>query len=149
MRPIKKPVIALKVGRSEKGKQAASSHTGALAGSDDAFDAAFRRAGIIRAATTEEMFNWAKALAWSPLPAGNRVAVLTNAGGPGVAATDALVMNGLTIANLSSSTKDQLTELLPVAASVENPIDILASASAEVYSDCLRILLESERSGYG
>jgi acetyltransferase len=138
-----KPVIALKVGRSEKGKQAASSHTGALAGSDNAFDAAFLRSGVIRATTTEELFNWAKALAWSPMPSGNRVAVLTNAGGPGVAATDALALNGLFMAEISGSTRSKLEALLPVAASVENPIDILASASAHLYADCLKILLEA------
>jgi len=139
----KKPMIALKVGRTEKGKQAASSHTGALAGADHAFDAAFRRAGVIRAENTEEMFNWAEALAWAPLPAGNRVAVLTNAGGPGVAATDALSVHGLTMSDLTRADKDKLSALLPDAASIENPIDILASASAELYSECLKILLDS------
>lgn len=137
----KKPIIAHKVGKTEEGKRAASSHTGAMAGVDQAFDAAFRRAGIIRANTTEDMFNWSKALAWSPVPQGNRVAILTNAGGPGVTAADAVAANGLTIAELSDETKQNLSALLPEAASVLNPVDMLASASPVDYAACLKILL--------
>ncbi len=89
-----KPIIALKVGRFESGRKAAASHTGALAGEESAYNAAFRRAGVLRAETSEEMFDQARALAWCPLPKGNRVAVLTNAGGPGVTAADALESRG-------------------------------------------------------
>lgn len=137
-----KPVIALKVGRSAGGRRAVASHTGALAGQDAAYDAAFRRAGIIRAQTSEEMFDWARALAWCPLPAGRGIAVLTNAGGPGVIAVDALEAHGLHLAALGDGTRAALRRVLPDAASVQNPVDILASASPEVYADCLRIVLD-------
>ncbi|MCL4263268.1 MAG: acetate--CoA ligase family protein [Anaerolineae bacterium] len=139
-----KPVLALKVGRFASGRQAVASHTGALAGADTAFDAAFRRAGIIRAHTNEELFDWARALAWSPLPRGPRVAVLTNAGGPGVTAVDAIESSGLQLATLQPETETQLRAALPPAASVHNPVDMLAGASPEQYADCLRLLLADE-----
>ena len=138
----KKPLLALKVGRFESGKKAAASHTGALAGAESAFDAAFERAGVIRAGTTEEMFQWARALAWCPLPKGRRVAILTNAGGPGVTAADALELNGLSLASLSAETKEKMRAFLPAAASLHNPVDMLASASPEHYSRCLQVLLD-------
>jgi len=136
-----KPVVALKVGRFESGQQAVASHTGALAGSEQAFDAAFRRAGVLRADTSEEMFDWARALAWCPLPQGPNVAVLTNAGGPGVTAADALEACGLRLASLSETSRAALRTLLPPAASVRNPVDMLASAAPEQYAEGLRILL--------
>ncbi len=139
-----KPVLALKVGRFAGGRQAVASHTGALAGADAAFDAAFRCAGIIRAQTNEELFDWARALAWSPLPRGPRVAVLTNAGGPGVTAVDAIESAGLQLATLQPETEAQLCAVLPPAASVHNPVDMLAGASPEQYADCLRLLLADE-----
>lgn len=139
-----KPVIALKVGRFESGQRAVASHTGALAGSEKAFNAAFRRAGVIRAETSEEMFDWARALAWCPLPKGRRVAVLTNAGGPGVTAADALEAHGLALAELSGDTKGRLWEGLPAAASVQNPVDMLASAGPQEYAQCLTALLADE-----
>ncbi len=137
----KKPIVALKVGRSASGQKAAASHTGALAGAESAFDAAFEKAGVFRADTTEEMFDWARALAWSPLPKGRRIAILTNAGGPGVIAADALELNGLELAELSTESEAALSALLPPAASIHNPVDMLASASAEHYAEGLRILL--------
>jgi acetyltransferase len=137
-----KPVLALKVGRFSAGRQAAASHTGALAGQESAFDAAFRRAGIIRAGTTEELFDWARALAWCPLPTGRNVAVLTNAGGPGVAAADALESQGLRLAALTKDTEAALKAILPADASVRNPVDMLASATTGNYADCLRLLLD-------
>ncbi len=140
----RKPVVALKVGRFEAGQKAAASHTGALAGSDTAYEAAFRKAGIFRATTSEEMFDWASALASCPLPAGRDIAVLTNAGGPGVIAADALETNGLHLAKLSASTRQRLTELLPPAAGLNNPVDMLASASPADYAACLRLLLDDE-----
>lgn len=137
-----KPVIALKVGRFKSGQQAVASHTGALAGQETAYNAAFRRAGVIRAETSEEMFDWARALAWCPLPKGRRVAVLTNAGGPGVTAADALEMYGLELASLSPETVTALQTFLPPAASFRNPVDMLASASPEHYARSLSALLD-------
>ncbi len=140
----RKPVIAIKVGRSRSGREAVASHTGALAGQDAAYEAAFRKAGVIRADTTEEVFDWARALAWCPLPDGRRVAVLTNAGGPGAIAADALEANGLERARLSESTLQPLRELLPPAASLRNPIDMLAGAGPTEYAAALRLLLADE-----
>lgn len=139
---LHKPIIALKVGRFASGRRAVASHTGALAGEESAYNAAFRRAGVIRAETNEEMFDWAKALAWCPLPAGQSVAVLTNAGGPGVTAADALEANGLRLADLGANTHAILQSLLPPAASLHNPVDMLASASPEQYAQCLQVLLQ-------
>jgi acetate---CoA ligase (ADP-forming) len=136
-----KPIVALKVGRYAGGRRAAASHTGALAGTDSAFDAAFRRAGVLRAETTEQMFDWARALAACPLPKGRAMAILTNAGGPGVVAADALELGGLTLADLGEETRNALKALLSPAASVANPVDMLAAASAEQYARCLELLL--------
>jgi acetyltransferase len=136
-----KPVVALKVGRFASGQRAAASHTGALAGQDSAYQAAFRRAGVVRANTTEELFDWAHALSWCPLPAGRAMAVLTNAGGPGVTAADALEAHGLALAALKPATIDGLSQLLSPPASLHNPVDMLASATPEVYAGCLQVLL--------
>ncbi|MEN8172251.1 MAG: CoA-binding protein, partial [Chloroflexota bacterium] len=136
-----KPIIALKVGRFEAGQRAVASHTGALAGVEHAYNAAFRRAGVLRAETSEGMFDCARALAWCPLPHGRRVAVLTNAGGPGVTAADALESLGLTLADFSAETHTALREILPPAASLNNPVDMLASASPEQFAESLRIVL--------
>ncbi len=138
----RKPVIALKVGRYASGRRAVASHTGALAGQESAFNAAFRRAGVIRANTSEELFDWAKALAWCPLPAGRDVAVLTNAGGPGVTAADALESLGLNLAALAPETEAALRAILPADASIRNPVDMLAAATAGQYVESLRILLD-------
>jgi acetyltransferase len=137
-----KPVIALKVGRYASGRRAVASHTGALAGQESAFNAAFRRAGVIRANTSEELFDWARALAWCPLPAGRDVAVLTNAGGPGVTAADALESHDLNLAALSPATEAALRAILPADASIRNPVDMLAAATAGQYVESLRILLD-------
>jgi acetate---CoA ligase (ADP-forming) len=137
-----KPIVALKVGRFAGGQQAVASHTGALAGEDSAYTAAFQQAGIIRADTSEELFDWARALAWCPPPQGRGVAVLTNAGGPGVTAVDALEANGLHLAQLTAETRERLRQLLPPAASVGNPVDMLAAASPEQYAACLQLLLQ-------
>lgn len=139
-----KPVIALKVGRFEAGQKAAASHTGALAASDIAFDAAFAKAGILRADSAEQMFDWARALENCPLPRGKNIAILTNAGGPGVIAADSLETNGLLLSKLSDATLKALSADLPPAASVNNPVDMLASASPDTYAACLKILLEDE-----
>jgi len=137
-----KPVIALKVGRFAAGRRAVASHTGALAGQESAFNAAFRRAGVIRANTSEELFDWARALAWCPLPAGRDVAVLTNAGGPGVTASDALESLGLRLATLRPETEAALRAILPPDASTRNPVDMLAAATAGQYVEALRLLLD-------
>jgi acetyltransferase len=141
---VEKPVIAIKVGRSEGGRAAVASHTGALAGEDSAYSAAFRKAGVIRARHSEEMFDWAQALAWCPLPSGRRMAILTNAGGPGAIAADALEAEGLELAKLSEATKKELRDLLPPAASVRNPVDMLAGAGPREYTDGLRALLTDD-----
>lgn len=140
----RKPVIALKVGRFEAGQKAAASHTGALAASDTAFDAAFDKAGVLRAETAEQMFDWARALGNCPLPKGNRIGILTNAGGPGVIAADSLEREGLALAHLSDSTLEVLSAILPAAANIHNPVDMLASASPEHYAECLRLLLQDD-----
>jgi acetyltransferase len=141
----RKPVIALKVGRFESGKKAAASHTGALAGSESAFDAAFHRTGILRADSVDQMFDWARALESCPLPRGRNIAILTDAGGPGVIAADSLEHNGLSLAQLTESTIRALSAILPAAASLHNPVDMLASASPETYAACLRHLLQDEQ----
>lgn len=137
----RRPVIALKVGRSAAGRRAVTSHTGALAGEEAAYNAAFRRAGVIRAETSEEMFNWARALAWCPLPRGRTFAVLTNAGGPGVIAADALDARGLKLASLGEATTSALRALLAPFASVANPVDMLAGARPHHFAQCLSLLL--------
>ncbi len=139
-----KPVVAIKVGRSTSGRKAVASHTGALAGRDEAFDAAFRKAGVIRARHSEEMFDWARALAWCIPPRGPNVAVLTNAGGPGAIAADALETHNLRLPELEQATKSGLAALLPQAASLRNPVDMLAGAGPREYADCLRLLLADE-----
>ncbi len=139
-----KPIIAIKVGRSRSGREAVASHTGAMAGRDAAYAAAFAKAGVLRAETTEEVFDWARALAWCPLPRGPRVAVLTNAGGPGAIAADALEANALERAPLTETTRDELRTFLPPAASLRNPVDMLAAAGPGEYAAALRCLLADE-----
>ena len=139
-----KPVVALKAGRSSSGAKAVASHTGALAGAEAAYDAAFRRAGVLRAERMEEMLDWARALAWQPLPNGNRVAVLTNAGGAGVMAVDALEAEGMELAPLTPETKAFLRQRVPPAASIENPVDILAGSGPATYALCLDALIADE-----
>jgi acetyltransferase len=139
-----KPVVMLKVGRGEGGAQAVASHTGALAGSAEAYEAAFRKAGVLRANSLEELFDWARALAWQPLPEGNRVAVLTNAGGPGILAVDALDAAGLKLAPLTDTTKEYLASRCPPHASVRNPVDILAGSGPGTYARALDALLADE-----
>jgi len=139
----KKPIIAVKAGRSTVGAKAASSHTGALAASDVAVDALFRHAGVLRVTTIEEMFNACQVLTSQPLPKGPRVAILTNAGGPGVLAADACEGFGLKVSPLSDETQTKLRSFLPKAASVANPVDMIATARPEAFKECLKILLEA------
>ena len=136
-----KPVVVLKGGHGESGARAVASHTGALAGSTEAFDAVMRHSGVLRADTMEELFDWARALAWQPLPEGNRVGVLTNAGGPAILAVDAMEAAGLSLASLTDHTKSYLRERLPPVCSVDNPIDILAGSGPGLYAIALDALL--------
>jgi acetyltransferase len=130
---MRKPVIVLKSGVTQAGVKAASSHTGSLAGADIAHWAAFKRSGIIRAETFEAIFDYATAFAMQPLPKGNRVAIITNAGGPGIMAADAAEQAGMKVASLAGSTATALREKLPSAASVGNPIDVLGDADPQRY----------------
>jgi acetyl coenzyme A synthetase (ADP forming)-like protein len=139
-----KPIIAVKSGRTAAGARAASSHTGALAGSDVAVDALLGQAGVIRTDTMEEMFDTAMLLANQPVPRGNRVALLTNAGGPGIMAADACEGHGLALAELSPATTEALRGFLPPEASVKNPVDMIASARPSSYEAGLRLLLADE-----
>jgi acetate---CoA ligase (ADP-forming) len=139
-----KPIVAVKAGRSTAGSRAASSHTGALASNDLVVDALFRQAGVIRTGRLEEMFDVAALLSHQPIPRGGRVAILTNAGGPGILAADACEANGLEVPPLSAATRDELRSLLPAAASVNNPVDMLASASENHYRRALTCILRDE-----
>ena len=127
----RKPVILLKAGRTEEGARAASSHTGALAGMDMAYDAAFRQSGIIRADRMEDLFAMSLAFATQPLPKGPALAIVTNAGGPGIVAADACVRAGLSLARLSQKTTATLKEQLPPYAALYNPVDVVSCAPAE------------------
>jgi acetyltransferase len=137
----RKAIVALKVGRTAAGRRAVSSHTGALAGQEVAYDAVFERCGVLRAGNTEELFDWARALAWCPPARGENVAVLTNAGGPGILASDALESSGLRLAALSDATRATLRSFSLPHASLANPVDLLASASPDDYASALRALL--------
>lgn len=134
-----KPIIVVKSGRHEAGARAAASHTGALAGADAVFDAAFRRAGVLRVATISELFNMAEILAAQPTPPGPSLAIVTNAGGPGVMATDALMLQGGQLAQLSPDTRSALDVALPPYWSHANPIDILGDATPERYRQAVEI----------
>ena len=136
-----KPIVALKSGRSSAGARAAASHTGALASSDDFVDALFHQAGVIRTDTVPELFDVATLLSRQPVPQGRRVAILTNAGGPGILAADACLAHGLVAAELAPETKSALKAFLPVAAAINNPVDMLASASPDQYRQALSLLL--------
>jgi len=137
-----KPILLMKSGGTEAGAQAASSHTGSLAGSEAAYESAFERAGIIRCDSIEQQFYFAQAFANQPLPAGSRVAVITNAGGPGIMATDAIERQGLTFARLNEDTVSKLAAKLPPAANLLNPIDILGDALADRYDFALDVVLD-------
>jgi len=128
-----KPILAIKGGRTAAGAAAAQSHTGALAASDVVCNAVFDQAGIIRAGSLEELFNTAQLLAYQPLPRGNRLAIVTNAGGPGVMATDAAIERGLELARFSPQTTAKLKKALPAAANISNPIDVIGDARDDRY----------------
>lgn len=139
-----KPIIVLKAGRSKEGAKAARTHTGNLAGNDAAFDAAFERAGIIRVDTTVALFHVAKSLAMQPKPQGNRMAIITNAGGPGIIATDSLIYANGQIARLEKTTINELNKFLPSAWSHNNPVDILGDADPKRYKRTLEICMKDK-----
>ncbi len=144
---LTKPIIVIKAGKTEAAAKASASHTGAMAGRDDVLDAAFRRCGVMRVNRISELFNLAEVLAKQPrLPKGPRLSIITNAGGPGVLATDALVANGGEIATISEETIARLNEILPPHWSHGNPIDILGDANPERYTKTLDIALEDPNS---
>lgn len=137
-----KPVVAIKSGTTEAGSKAVSSHTGSLAGSERAYEAAFNKAGVLRADTLQDLFDWGLAFAYQPVPEGANIAVVTNAGGPGILATDGLERAGLRLAQLTSATVETLSNALPGAANIHNPIDVLGDANAERYAVGIRAALE-------
>ncbi|MGZ7133536.1 MAG: acetate--CoA ligase family protein [Halobacteriota archaeon] len=142
-----KPVIALKAGRTDMGAKAASSHTGALAGSDAAYDAAFKQSGILRVNSVDEFFDAAKAFARCPIPKIPGVAIITNAGGPGVLASDASAECGVPLANFTKETIEALRNALPQESNIYNPIDILGDAKPRRYVATLEIILADQNVG--
>jgi acyl-CoA synthetase (NDP forming) len=138
----RKPILMVKSGRTEEGARAASSHTGAIAGADVTVSTFLAHCGVLRANTIDELFGVAQALDKCPPPEGDRVGVFTNAGGPGIMATDALVNSGLQMAEFSKKTRDALAKFLPAEASLDNPVDMIASAGTEDYRRTLTLLLD-------
>ncbi len=138
---MKKPIVAIKVGYTEAGRQAAASHTGALAGADNAYRAVFKETGIVRVPDLQALFDAAISLANQPLPQGERVAILTNSGGPGVLASDAVATFGLQLARLSDETRFCLRQFLQPHANISNPVDMLGGANESDYARALDTLL--------
>jgi acetyltransferase len=139
---LAKPIIVIKAGRAEPAARAAASHTGALTGSDDVLDAAFQRGGVLRVETIADLFSMAEVLSKQPRPRGPRLTILTNAGGPGVLATDALIASGGELATLSTATRTGLNAALPPAWSRQNPIDILGDAGPERYAQAVELAIK-------
>jgi acetyltransferase len=139
-----KPIIIIKSGTTGAGAKAASSHTGALAGSDHAYRAAFKQSGIIRAESMQSLFSYAMAFASQPLPKGPSLAIITNSGGPGILAADACDRSSLHLTPIRKETADRLREFLPRTASVYNPIDIIGDATLERYEKTLEVVLKDE-----
>lgn len=140
----KKPIVVVKAGRTRQGARAASSHTGALAGTDVTASAFMEQCGIVRVGNLHELFAVAKSFDRCPLPRGNRLAILTNAGGPGIMATDACVSRGLELSDLTEATRNELASFLPAEASLQNPVDMIASAHGESYRRSLKAMLADE-----
>lgn len=137
-----KPMLCLKSGRSPEGAKAVSSHTGSLAGSDSVYDALLAQSGVQRVDTIAELFDYAALYTTQPLPREDRVAIITNAGGPGIMATDAAVRHGLKLAELTDQTKERMRGSLPVTASLRNPIDVIGDARADRYQAAIRTVLD-------
>jgi acetate---CoA ligase (ADP-forming) len=138
-----KPIVAVKSGRSDAGRIAASSHTGSLSGVDIAADALFWQTGVIRVDTLEELFDTAMLLAHQPVPRGRRVGILTNAGGPGILAADACASQGLELPAFSAGLQAGLRQFLPDEAAVRNPVDMIASATPDAFERSVRLVLDS------
>lgn len=141
-----KPIIVIKAGRTAAAAKAAASHTGALAGSDDVLDAAFRRCGVLRVERIAEIFYMAEVLAKQPRPKGPNLTIVTNAGGPGVLATDALIQSGGQLTNLAEETMDRLNEFLPAPWSHGNPVDILGDADPDRYAKTIEVVAKDPES---
>ena len=141
---VQKPIVIAKAGRTMAGAAAASSHTGSIAGSDTIYDALFTQYGVYRATSMNELFYCAKALGYQPPAKGDRVAILTNAGGPGVLCADDIFTQGLTIATLEKKTLDALNAEMPAAWSRRNPVDILGDALADRYESALNLIVEDK-----
>jgi acetyltransferase len=140
-----KPIVIIKVGHTEAAAKAAASHTGSLTGSDAVLDAAFRRVGVLRVTTIEELFNLAEVLGKQPRPRGPRLGIVTNAGGPAALATDMLVTSGGRLSPLSPETLKSLDALLPAAWSHSNPVDVLGAADADLYARSIELVLHDEQ----
>ncbi|MEN6459291.1 MAG: acetate--CoA ligase family protein [Thermoguttaceae bacterium] len=145
----RKPMLCLKSGRSPEGARAVSSHTGSLAGSDSVYDALLIQSGVQRVDTIAELFDYAALYTTQPMPRGNRLAIITNAGGPGIMATDAAVRHGLKLAELTEATKEKLKGSLPSTASLRNPVDVIGDARADRYKAAVRTVLEDENVDMG
>jgi len=143
---VSKPIIVIKPGRTEGAARAAASHTGSLTGSDEVLEAAFRRAGVLRVERISEIFSMAEVLGRQPRPKGPRLTILTNAGGPGVLATDTLLTTGGELAEVSQETMDKLSEFLPASWSHNNPIDIIGDASPDRYAKSLEVAAQDPNS---
>lgn len=143
---LTKPIILIKAGRTEESALAAASHTGSLSGSDDVLDAALKRVGVLRVDTISDLFSMAEILSKQPLPKGPRLSIITNAGGPGVIATDALINSGGKLAKLSPPITEELNKFLPPQWSHNNPIDILGDASPELYAQTIEVVKNDEDS---
>lgn len=139
-----KPVVMVKSGRSEEGGQAASSHTGSIAGSYEAYRAAFRQVGVVEAESNRELLDYGRSFAYQPLPSGRKVAVVTNAGGPGVITADEVSEHGLELADFSEATRRKLRESMPEEASIGNPMDVIGDAGHDRYRNALEAVLNDE-----
>ncbi|CAG0990423.1 acetate---CoA ligase (ADP-forming) subunit alpha [Methanosarcinales archaeon] len=139
-RNIKKPIVAIKTGRSKRGAKAVFSHTGSIAGSDEVYSAAFRQAGILRVDTIDELFDAALAFSCQPLPQGNNVAIFSNGGGASIVAADECEKQGINIADLTGETKEKIKKVIPEFASVSNPIDTAGTVSFKIYNDSIKAL---------
>lgn len=144
---IGKPILAIKTGRTPQGASAAASHTGSLAGTDEVYDAVMAQAGVLRVETAQELFDYAMAFENQQMPLSNRVAVVTNAGGPGILTTDACIRYGLEMAEFSPETLDRLKAGLPPTASLHNPVDVIGDAKHDRYELALNAVLDDDNTG--
>lgn len=141
-RRIRKPIIAIKTGRSKRGSKAVFSHTGSIAGSDEVYSAAFKQAGILRVDTIDEVFDAALAFSCQPLPKGNNVAIISNGGGASIVATDECELQGMNLADLEQETKDNIKSVIPEFGSSSNPIDTAGTVSFNIYTETMKALLQ-------